>query len=96
MATPHSVKEAGIIHYRITADLVDPLLLHTIEIYKSERAIVDHLTSDHIAELAEVTADAGADIRITAFEGDLTPADVNALLTRMGMMGVAKSTFAPA
>jgi quinol monooxygenase YgiN len=96
VATPHSVKEPGMVYYRITADLVDPLLLHTVEIYKSVQAIVDHLASDHIAELARVTADAEAEIKIMAYEGDLTPVDVNALLSEMGMTGLAKATFAAA
>jgi len=76
-----SHKEPGIIEYRSAIDLHDPLLMHVLEIFTSEEALITHHASQHMKTLASKIGHIKTEVIAKAFQGDLTPFDLGKLIT---------------
>jgi quinol monooxygenase YgiN len=76
-----SHKESGIMEYRSAIDLHDPLLMHVLEIFTCEEAIIMHHASQHMKRLASRIGHIKTEVTAKALQGDLTPFDLARLIT---------------
>ena len=89
-------QEPGVVEYRMSLDPKNPLQQHGLEIYSSEKAMKDHLDSQHVRDLASAVAAMKGSISLTAYQGELEPVDLSHLLDP-GPMGGSEtgSRFEP-
>ncbi|MGP0036288.1 MAG: putative quinol monooxygenase [Solirubrobacteraceae bacterium] len=79
-------QEPGVVEYRVSLDPKNPLQQHGLEIYSSEKAMKDHLDSQHVRDLASAVAAMKGRISLTAYQGELEAVDLSHLLAP-GPMG---------
>jgi hypothetical protein len=65
----------------------DPSVVHAVEIYASEDAVLAHLQSDHMAVLLNEISDIRSEISATGYRGELEPFDASALLNHATLGG---------
>jgi quinol monooxygenase YgiN len=86
-ATPPTLRESGVLEYRSSMAPNDPSVVHAVEIYASEDAILAHLRSDHMAVLLDETSDIRSEISVKGYRGELEPFDISALLNQATLGG---------
>ena len=72
-ATPPTLREPGVLEYRSSMAPNDPSVVHAVEIYASEDAVLAHLRSDHMAVLVDEISDIRSEISGKGYRGDWSP-----------------------
>jgi quinol monooxygenase YgiN len=85
VSSRETLKEPGVVFYQNAPDLDDPLVTNVVEIYDSEKSLIDHLTSSHMAELYKATESRTVHTEAKAYEGDMKSIDLSAIMERFGV-----------
>jgi quinol monooxygenase YgiN len=66
-----TLREPGVLEYRTWATAHDPCGVHSVAIFTSAQAHLDHIGSDHIRVLLNAISDIKFEVALTAYRGEL-------------------------
>ncbi|WP_211769978.1 putative quinol monooxygenase [Kutzneria sp. CA-103260] len=75
-----TLKEPGVVEYKITADFRDPRVLHSLEIYRDEAGLRAHAEAPHLRAVLAATSTMDIKMDATAWTGDTEPFDLSSFL----------------
>jgi quinol monooxygenase YgiN len=74
-----TLREPGVVEYRISVDAVDPHVLYSLEIYASQEAIQAHLKSAHMQHVIEEVSAMDTKLEVRSWAG-AESYDISALM----------------